>query len=594
VCLPCLLPFHHAGAPYTNTWSSTGTLTFSKGIWKSIYLVATGSAFLTYVVPQVWYRGAYPTAPLPDAANGPWEVAVTVHFSTPAATSGQLRVVGSWAADAAVTQPLALPPGASSANVTLSARDVPLWWPNELGAQRLFAITATFTPAAGGLPAVASAPRRVGFRAFALVTADDSDPSRLVGLDGSGNLTMRFRVNGANVWARGGNMIPTEELEGRLNATTFRVMVASAAAAHMNVFRVWGGGIWYPTAFYDACDAAGIMLYHDIQYAQGHAPNATATQEAEIRHQLRRTANAPAFVAASTCNECGETRDTLYATFVAPLLVAETPARVPWPSCPSAGWEAGVSTLWGLPNGAPAGLLPRALRPPSAGDAEPVTTALPCASGNNCTLQADADFATGSAGPHPPAQDAAECCDICTATPGCWVGVLAGTTCWLKPRNATIRYKPGVTAVWPTGHGPIPPLPPTPPQEIESHGPYQHGGGFPSMDGRSLPSLFNANLPPKLWPVQPLGTAEHAVFASEFGASVFPSFESLSPTLDPAHWGIQGGAEADTCEGGAGRNHCQGPNPMAQRNYPCNNVSAARCAANERHSCANTSVESRP
>jgi len=33
--------------------------------------------------------------------------------------------------------------------------------------------------------------------------------------DGSGNFTMRVKINGADVWARGGNMIPMEELEGR-------------------------------------------------------------------------------------------------------------------------------------------------------------------------------------------------------------------------------------------------------------------------------------------------------------------------------------------------------------------------------------------
>ena len=33
--------------------------------------------------------------------------------------------------------------------------------------------------------------------------------------DGSDNFTMRVKINGADVWARGGNMIPMEELEGR-------------------------------------------------------------------------------------------------------------------------------------------------------------------------------------------------------------------------------------------------------------------------------------------------------------------------------------------------------------------------------------------
>ncbi len=39
-------------------------------------------------------------------------------------------------------------------------------------------------------------------------------------------------------------------------------------------------------------------------------------------------------------------------------------------------------------------------------------------------------------------------------------------------------------------------------------------------------------------------------YASEFGSSVFSSFESMSPTLAPEHWGIHGGAPPDTCTGG--------------------------------------------
>jgi beta-galactosidase/beta-glucuronidase len=56
--------------------------------------------------------------------------------------------------------------------------------------------------------------RRVGFRFVALVTADDSDPSKLDGVDGSGNFTMRMNVNGAKIWSRGANLIPMDEMDG--------------------------------------------------------------------------------------------------------------------------------------------------------------------------------------------------------------------------------------------------------------------------------------------------------------------------------------------------------------------------------------------
>jgi beta-mannosidase len=58
--------------------------------------------------------------------------------------------------------------------------------------------------------------------------------------------------------------------------------------------------------------------------------------------------------------------------------------------------------------------------------------------------------------------------------------------------------------------------------------------------------------------------------ASEFGASVWSSFESLSGSLDPRHWGLHGGSGPDTCHKIEGDfNVCEGSNVMAQRNYPC-------------------------
>ena len=66
-----------------------------------------------------------------------------------------------------------------------------------LGAQSLYQVTVSFA-ASTNVPAI-TATRTVGFRVFALVTVDDSNPAQYVNGDGSGNLTMRFKVNGADV-----------------------------------------------------------------------------------------------------------------------------------------------------------------------------------------------------------------------------------------------------------------------------------------------------------------------------------------------------------------------------------------------------------
>ena len=53
-----------------------------------------------------------------------------------------------------------------------------------------------------------------------------------------------------------------------MDADAHRALVKSAADGAFNTLRVWGGGMFLPDAWYDACDELGLMVYHDMQYAQ--------------------------------------------------------------------------------------------------------------------------------------------------------------------------------------------------------------------------------------------------------------------------------------------------------------------------------------
>ena len=82
-------------APYTNT-KQDGIPTMTKGIWKSVSIVEVGSAAITAVVPQIFYSGEYPMAPLTDATHEGFSVDVKVFTWAAAATKGTLAVTGSW------------------------------------------------------------------------------------------------------------------------------------------------------------------------------------------------------------------------------------------------------------------------------------------------------------------------------------------------------------------------------------------------------------------------------------------------------------------------------------------------------------------
>lgn len=275
-----------------------------------MYLVTIpeDGAAITHVVPHTFYRGRHPTSPLAEHRHAGFTVNVSVHLlAATAATAGSVEVVPGWGGRERVTHPLEsssvvwLPVGGpgeaaglvqTAVTVTLDApaADIELWWPNGMGTQPLYDInvsvtsgsvaTASITANAGGSTTIRASPssvhataRRVGFREFAYVTANDTDPKVVaeatrLGVEGTGNHTAAWRVNGALVFARGANVVPMEEVEGRRSVAALTSMLVSAAEARMNTLRIWAGGIFFSTRFYQLCDELGLMVYHDLMFIE--------------------------------------------------------------------------------------------------------------------------------------------------------------------------------------------------------------------------------------------------------------------------------------------------------------------------------------
>ncbi|CAK0819957.1 unnamed protein product [Prorocentrum cordatum] len=341
-------------APYSDT-KQEDTRTFTKGIWKSVYIVSIGAAAIEHFVPHVFFKGGYPVNMLVDGDHSGFEVRSRVHFyASKQGTSGTLSIGTEWGAS--LSQRIELPSGRSSVAIKLeaSASQVKLWWPSGMGAQPLYRISATFTPDVSG--EIVSTERRIGFRFVALVTGNDTDDAyrqKAVDEEGSDAHGMYFRVNGAIIFSRGANMIPMEEIEGWMDAGAHAELVKSAAAANFNTLRVWGGGMFLPDVWYDTCDELGLLVYHDMQYA-GQNPRATPTQDSELRHQVRRLSHHASIVIWDGCNECQVKMGTdtgIYATFVMTVVAQEDKSRVVWPSCPALGWTTGVHKLTQFPNG---------------------------------------------------------------------------------------------------------------------------------------------------------------------------------------------------------------------------------------------------
>eukprot|EP00937_MAST-01D_sp_MAST-1D-sp2_P002784 g2784.t1 len=482
-------------APLSPTRNSRGTPTFSKGIWKAVYLsrVPPGGVAIHHLSPQVFYNGPYPTARLPDAGSSRdynFSVVARVEVWSPAAlANATLQLEGSWD-DGVVRQVRALHIPARRAtvlNVTLPALRPALWWPLGLGPQRLYTLTARAYGSGQSQPSEST--RTVGFRSVALVTVNDTDPlvvAAASGQQGSGNFSMFFRVNGVPLFSRGANFVPMEEFEGRASVAATVRLVKSAAEAGFNMLRIWAGGVYQYSAFYEACDALGVLLYHDMMFIeQGHGPccpyyacasgwscaghpyNASCDcdtpagdhQRAEIVHQVRRLAHHASVVVYDGCNECsGSGR---YADFVMATVAAEDASRPVWPASPSPGWLAGVHRLTGLP-------VPSAALVPSHGR-------FANRSGANCSAPCTACQ-----------------CSLC----GC--------------------------------------------NEVESHGPYV--GDTPAFyAGLEMAPDFSAATFGKMGHFADqlvAGPSQRGHFTSEFGCTGLSSWESMSASLPPSEWSV--------------------------------------------------------
>lgn len=77
-------------------------------------------------------------------------------------------------------------------------------------------------------------------------------------------------------------MIPFDILLPRVRPQQLRRAVADAAAVHMNMLRVWGGGGYLPAAFYESCDEAGLLVWQEAMFACACYPRDSAFL-AEVR-----------------------------------------------------------------------------------------------------------------------------------------------------------------------------------------------------------------------------------------------------------------------------------------------------------------------
>lgn len=184
--------------------------------------------------------------------------------------------------------------------------------------------------------------KQVGFRKLELV--QETLPDKEEGL------SFYIKVNDVPIFAKGSNWIPADAFTARATYDVLYRQLKSATLSYQNIVRVWGGGIYQVSDFYDICDQLGIMIWQEFMFSDALYPRDEAflaSVREEVQHQVRRLAHHPSIALWSGNNENqgSAQRDTVYLIDYSVLydgnvhatLVNYDLSRPYWPSSPSNG-----------------------------------------------------------------------------------------------------------------------------------------------------------------------------------------------------------------------------------------------------------------
>jgi beta-mannosidase len=154
---------------------------------------------------------------------------------------------------------------ADKAATDIEVKNPQLWWPQGYGKQNLYQLEVVLE---NGTSTLDKLNYQIGLRTIKL----KQDPDEW-------GESFTFVVNGVPVFAKGADWIPADSFPTRIADAQLEFLIKSAADAHMNMLRVWGGGLYESESFYDLCDRFGILIWQDFTFACGIYPEDDAFAE---------------------------------------------------------------------------------------------------------------------------------------------------------------------------------------------------------------------------------------------------------------------------------------------------------------------------
>ncbi len=262
---------------YSFGWDWGPKLTTS-GIWRPIYLEASSGPVL---------RNPFVKTVKLKKGSATIEVSVDIeHFRSPVQIT--IKIEGIHYSAEKITRATS-----SLLKFRLKVIDPSIWWPNGYGEQPLY--KAIFI-----LQNVDETTSEVdttfGIRSIRLLQEKDKEGTSFI-----------IEVNGKKIFCKGADWIPSDTFIPRIPDSTYERLLTMARDAHMNMIRVWGGGIYEQDLFYNLCDKLGLLVWQDFMFACGEYPQTSwflKLVKDEAAKAVIRLRNHPSLAVWCGNNEC--------------------------------------------------------------------------------------------------------------------------------------------------------------------------------------------------------------------------------------------------------------------------------------------------
>jgi beta-mannosidase len=149
--------------------------------------------------------------------------------------------------------PFNLKKGQNVVKIPITIQNPILWWSNGLGEPHQYIFSFILIQ---NDKEIQQKQLKIGLRTIELVQEKDHQ-----------GISFYFKLNGKTVFMKGANVVPPDSFLPNVSDSTYFSLVENAKKSSMNMLRVWGGGVYFDDAFYEACDANGILVWQDFMFA---------------------------------------------------------------------------------------------------------------------------------------------------------------------------------------------------------------------------------------------------------------------------------------------------------------------------------------